>query len=102
MSQIFRQALLVGLDEPALFATADAGESVVGRVAEHHQDGLLPFDRLGRVALGCELGEWQLSLLVLNPARQRVGQVHPGALARGRVQRHPEALEGEADLGGAQ
>ena len=53
------QAVLVGLDEAAFLAAGDAGEAVVGRVAEHDEDGLAALDGLGGVALGLELGERQ-------------------------------------------
>ena len=53
------QPVLVGLDQPFLLGRAGAGEGVVGRVADDHEDGRVALDPLGGVALRLELGQQQ-------------------------------------------
>jgi hypothetical protein len=84
--------------EAAFFPSGYAGETVVWGVSEHDEDGCVALDRVGRVPLGGELGEWQHRVLAAgDPAGQGVREVYAGALPRFGVQRHAEVLQGDPD-----
>ena len=69
----------VGPRQLALLLDGDAGEAVVGRIAEHDEDRLVLLDGVGVLALLLEFREGQRLGRVRLPAGQGVGQEDAGA-----------------------
>ena len=83
----------------ALLVHGDAGETVVGRVADDDQHGGILLDSLGAVPFLLQLREGQRLLHRRLPSGQRVGEEDAGPFAVIIIrQRRAQLLHGEADL----
>ena len=96
------EAFFVRFDKAVFFLGTDAGEGVVGRVAEDDEDGFFLLHLAGGVAFVIETGEGNLFRLFLGrfPAGEGVGQIDPGAFGRvaAVAQRRAEGFEFETKL----
>lgn len=103
----FVQAGFVRCDQVGLFRFGDAGKAVIGRVADKHQNLLVPLDVVRRFPF---LGELRpegngVFLGVFFPAEEAVGQVYADALVvfqgRARVGEEQAELQmGDDERGG--
>ena len=88
----------VGFREFPFLIHCHAGEAVVGRVAEDHEDGRLLFHALCAVAFFFQFGEGQRLGRSRLPAVERIGEEDTRALRPVVRQRRVEILHGEPDL----
>ena len=88
----------VGVRQFSFLVHRHAGKTVVGRIAQDHENRLIPLDPLGAVALFLQFGKWQRLGRLWLPAGERVGEEDAGALIPVVRQRRVERLHGQPDL----
>ena len=88
----------VRIRELPFFVHRHAGEAVVGRVAEDHEDRRFLLDPLRPVALFLQLGEGEGLGGSRLPAGQGIGEEYTSAFRPVAGERRVEVLHGQADL----